>query len=125
MKLRKGFVSNSSSSSFIIKLDKPIEKYTLEEFRSVCQSHGKVFDPVEVLYNDLMNTEESKREIPDWSWAYDVLGRQLEANEYIVEYEDHTEEGSYMEHDFVGYLPITEYSINMPTKVIPQFYHVK
>lgn len=112
MKVRSGFVSNSSSSSFIIELDKPIEEYTLEEFRSVCQSHGKVFDPVEVLYNDLMNTEESKRVIPDWSWAYDVLGRQLEVNEYIVEYEDHTEEGHYMETEFVGYLPITKYKIN-------------
>ena len=75
MKLRKGFVSNSSSSSFIIKLDKPIEKYTLEEFRSVCQSHGKVFDPVEVLYNDLMNRTDvnfEEEQFTPYDWAYMV-----------------------------------------------------
>ena len=32
MKIRNGFVSNSSSSNFIIELNKPIEDYTLEEF---------------------------------------------------------------------------------------------
>lgn len=114
MKLRKGFVSNSSSSSFIIKLDKPIEKYTLEEFRSVCQSHDKVFDPVEQLYNDLLDTKNSKREFEKWEDEFEVLGKkQLGYCEYVVHYGDHTDEGSYMEHDFVEYLPITEYSINM------------
>ena len=32
MKIRNGFVSNSSSSSFLIELNKSIEDYTLEEF---------------------------------------------------------------------------------------------
>ena len=92
MKVRSGFVSNSSSSSFIIELDKPIEEYTLEEFRSVCQSHGKVFDPVEVLYNDLMNKENSKREIYKWEDEYSEIGRrQLKYDEYIVTYSDDTE----------------------------------
>lgn len=112
MKLRKGFVSNSSSSSFIIKLDKPIEKYTLEEFRSVCQSHDKVFDPVEQLYNDLLNTKESKREFKTWEDEYHELGnRQLGYCEYVVGYEDHTENGCFMEHDFTEYLPITKHCI--------------
>lgn len=32
MKLRRGFVSNSSSSSFVIQLKKDLDKYTLDEF---------------------------------------------------------------------------------------------
>ena len=34
MKIRTNFISNSSSSSFILKLNKPIEEYSLEEFTS-------------------------------------------------------------------------------------------
>ena len=112
MKLRQGFVSNSSSSSFIIKLDKPIEDYTLDEFRKVCKFGGEVFDPVKKLYDDLLDTKESKRDFETWEDEYKILGkRQLGYCEYVVEYEDHTENGCFMEHDFTGDLPITEYCI--------------
>ena len=52
MKTRTDFVSNSSSSSFIVKLTKPIEDYTMEEFRElfpgtdqniVNQIHSQIF----------------------------------------------------------------------------------
>lgn len=113
MKIRSGFVSNSSSSSFIIQLDKPIEEYTLEEFREVCNGNEPKIDPVEILYKDLMNKENSKREIYKWEDEYSEIGRrQLKYDEYIVTYSDDTELGHYMETEFVGYLPITKYKIN-------------
>ena len=38
MKVRTDFVSNSSSSSYVIKLDKRVEDYTLEEFKKLFRS---------------------------------------------------------------------------------------
>ena len=49
MKIRNGFVSNSSSSSFVIKLEKPIEEYTYEEF---CE-YFNYKDPVRQVYDEI------------------------------------------------------------------------
>lgn len=43
MKLRSDYVSNSSSSSFVIALDKPIQEYTLGEFVQLFRV-GRAFD---------------------------------------------------------------------------------
>ena len=49
MKYRNGFVSNSSSSSFVLKLDKPIEEYSFDEF--VEYFGGR--DPLKQIYTAL------------------------------------------------------------------------
>jgi len=49
MKIRNGFVSNSSSSSFTIKLEKPIEEYTYEEFCNYFEYN----DPLRQIYNEI------------------------------------------------------------------------
>lgn len=86
-----------------------IEQYWIDTI----QKYTNIYN-IQPIADKITITEESKRDFETWEDEYNILGkRQLGYCEYVVEYEDNTEEDSYMEHDFVGYLPITEYSINM------------
>jgi len=74
MKIRVGFVSNSSSTCFILKFDKEVQEYNLEEFKSylnVPNSQGSV----EALYNRLSN------KIPDFYTTYSLVLEDLDGGE--------------------------------------------
>lgn len=107
MKCRIGFVSNSSSSSFIVELQKPIEKYSLDEFVDLLNEHD--LEAVKILFEDLIRVKDDK--IEDWMIKFYHLPKELPENNYIIEYSDEDGEG-YMEHDFMPYLNITKKIIN-------------
>ena len=114
MKIRKGFVSNSSSSSFIVKLPRPIEEYTLEEFRELLE-RDETFDPVARLYNDLKKPY-AKNVLSDYDkrrFKRDILG----FGEYLVTYGnecadwDDCSNQCTMENDFMPYIENDEVKV--------------
>lgn len=56
MKIRNGFVSNSSSSSFIIVLDKPIEDYSYTEFLEDYELKDDMY--ASKLFKDLLRNKD-------------------------------------------------------------------
>lgn len=104
MKIRNGFVSNSSSSSFVVGLPKPIDEFTEKEFiEMITEGVNKTnrwkdieercdcnFSPqrlAQLLYEDLKDKINSK--VPEIkTWFYEALGRGLTEYEYVAEYAD-------------------------------------
>jgi len=54
MKIRRTFVSNSSSSSFILHFDKPIEEMSYEEFEKIM----KFENPIKQIWDELHTDSE-------------------------------------------------------------------
>lgn len=136
MKIRQGFVSNSSSSSFVVELPNPIEFYTMDTFKALIgqdnQYAEQLFKDLKTLTVDNFDIGDIYLELPDsmvglvsddiyCKFIKDIKKHivstfykgYIPKNTYMVEYAD--DDGSYwsnMEHDFMPYLDITKKRIS-------------
>lgn len=140
MKIRSGFVSNSSSSSFIVELSKPAKEYNLGEFISEFNVSSNEIKYAEKLLSELQWKDEEEVDLDDIYIYLDIDTSMLDVetenkleskytnlikkavqkeieknkknNKYSVEYSDDSEFGSYMEHNFMPYFEGTIESTN-------------
>lgn len=140
MKIRSGFVSNSSSSSFIVELSKPAREYNLGEFISEFNVSSNEIEYAEKLLSELQWKDEEEVDLDDIYIYIDIdtsmldvetenkleskytnlikkavqkeIAKNKKNNKYSVEYADNSEFGSYMEHDFMPYFKGTIESTN-------------
>lgn len=140
MKIRSGFVSNSSSSSFIVELSKPAKEYNLGEFISEFNVSPNEIKYAEKLLSELQWKDEEEVDLDDIYIYLDIDTSMLDVetenkleskytnlikkavqkeieknkknNKYSVEYSDDSEFGSYMEHNFMPYFEGTIESTN-------------
>lgn len=140
MKIRSGFVSNSSSSSFIVELSKPAKEYNLGEFISEFNVSSNEIEYAEKLLSELQWKDEEEVDLDDVYIYIDIDTSMLDVetenkleskytnlikkavqkeivknkknNKYSVEYSDDSEFGSYMEHNFMPYFEGTIESTN-------------
>lgn len=140
MKIRSGFVSNSSSSSFIVELSKPAKEYNLGEFISEFNVSSNEIEYAEKLLSELQWKDEEEVDLDDIYIYIDIdtsmldvetenkleskytnlikkavqkeIAKNKKNNKYSVEYADDSEFGSYMEHDFMPYFKGTIESTN-------------
>lgn len=140
MKVRSGFVSNSSSSSFIVQLSKPATEYNLDEFISEFNVSLSKIEYAEKLLSELQWKDKEEIDLDDIYIYIDIDTSMLDVetenkleskytnlikkavqkeivknkrnNKYSVEYSDDSEFGSYMEHNFMPYFEGTIESTN-------------
>ena len=103
MKIRNGFVSNSSSSSFIVPLNKPINEYSIEDFKSFLELDRLKFHDanedraVEQLYNAILNGKQTDIEKYKCPNTYQIVLGDL----------------MYMEHVEDAYALMQDYPVGM------------
>ena len=91
MKIRNGFISNSSSSSFIIHLNNPIESYTIEDFKAFLELDRLKFHDadeekgVEQLYNAILNGKQTEIEKFKCPYTYQIVLGDLCNMEHVEE----------------------------------------
>ena len=91
MKIRNGFVSNSSSSSFIVHLNNPIETYSIEDFKVFLELDRLKFHDaneekgVEQLYNAVLNGKQTELEKHKCSNTYQIVLGDLSNMEEVEE----------------------------------------
>lgn len=140
MKVRSGFVSNSSSSSFIVQLSKPATEYNLDEFISEFNVSLSKIEYAEKLLSELQCKDKEEIDLDDIYIYLDIdtsmlnvetenkleskytnlikkavqkeIVKNKKSNKYSVEYADDSEFGSYMEHNFMPYFEGTIESTN-------------
>lgn len=140
MKIRSGFVSNSSSSSFIVELSKPAREYNLGEFISEFNVSSNEIEYAEKLLSELQWKDEEEVDLDEIYIYIDIdtsmldvetenkleskytnlikkavqkeIAKNKKNNKYSVEYADDSDFGSYMEHDFMPYFKGTIESTN-------------
>jgi len=71
MKIRNGFVSNSSSSSFVLLIDKDYYDKTMKEQHPFLQSVGEQLGEVQQVFDREVMTF-SGMDIQDYSWLEDT-----------------------------------------------------
>ena len=129
MKIRNGFVSNSSSSSFIVKLDKKPSEYNLTSFMSDYDIPEVEKEYADILLKDLNRAENNYTEVSDYIYIdledsslsfedrneivskateytkkliSDKIDQLKSENQFSIEYfDDSTEAEAYMENSFM------------------------
>lgn len=98
MKIRKGFVSNSSSSSFIVELTKSIEDYTLEEFIEEYQTDVCTSDGLKILYKDLEETQSYVSSVLEEDSDFVTCNVNLDYNYIDISWEEEQKLKEQIEH---------------------------